>query len=206
MRIASSFVMTAGSLLLVAGSAGAAEGPRYTYAEVGYVNIDIDDIDGVGADGDGFNLAGSVAVADMVHLFGSYFDGDVDVDDFGFGEIGIDYTTFAIGAGLNYAISDTVDLVGRLAYLNAEAEAFGFSEDDDGYGLSAGARAMLMPQFELNGAIVYSDLGGDDGDDTAVGIGAVYSFTEMFAVTASGTFGGDVQEFGVGVRAYFGAR
>jgi hypothetical protein len=193
---------------LVASISLAAEGPRYTYGEIGYVNFDFDDFSGIGADGDGFNVGGSVAIADMVHLFASYTDGDIDIDidNFGFGEISVDYTELSAGIGINYSVSETVDLVGRLSYVDVEAEAFGYSEDENGYGLGAGVRAMVTPEFELNGGIAYADLGGDYDSDTALLLGAVYNFTEMFAATAGVSFADDVTQYGIGARVYLGAK
>jgi len=207
LQIKSGSLLWASSFLVaiaVAGNSLAADGPRYTYAGLGYVNLDFDEVNGVGADGDGWYLDGSVAVADMVHLFASYADADIDVDDFGFGEISADYSQIVAGLGVNFALSDTVDLVGRVAYIRADVEALGFEEDEDGYGLAAGVRAMVLPPLELNAGISYSDLGGDDGDDTSVGIGAVYNFTHMFAVTAGAGFADDTQDVSLGVRLYFG--
>jgi hypothetical protein len=200
---ASSFLACA---LAASGSVAAADGPRYTYGEVGYLNLDFDEVNGVGADGDGWTINGSAAVTDMVHLVAGYTDADIDVDDFGFGEISADYSQIVAGLGVNFAVADTVDLVGRIAYVRAEVDIDGFGDaDDDGYALQAGVRAMVLPPLELNGGITYSDLGGDDGSETSVGIGAVYNFTDIFAVTAGASFGDDTQTIGLGVRLYFGA-
>lgn len=211
MRISITHGVSAAALaLLGAGGAVAAEGPRYTYAEIGYATLDFDEIAGFEADGEGYTLAGSVAVTDMFHVFAGYLDGEVDVENVLFGSFDVDWTQTAAGLGVNWAASDTVDVVGRVAWLNAEAEASAFgvsaSEDEDGFGLSAGVRAMVAPTFELNGAVVYSDYGSDVGDDTSVELGAVWSFTDMFALTAGAAFAGDYQQVGIGVRAYFGSR
>lgn len=60
--LASAFLMT---------SALAAEGPRYTYVQAGYVDLEIDFDGGFGGDldGDGFVIGGSLAVTDMFHIF-----------------------------------------------------------------------------------------------------------------------------------------
>ncbi|MCC7257157.1 MAG: outer membrane beta-barrel protein [Gammaproteobacteria bacterium] len=196
----------AGALLATTTLAmpAAADGPNYNYGQLSYVDIEFDDIDGVGLDGDGFDLAGSVAIADMVHVFASYTDGDIDVDDFGYGDINADYTELTAGIGLNYAVSETIDLVGRLGYVNAEVEISGFDADETGYALGAGLRAMVTPQLELNGGITYTDLGGEIDSDTGLDVGAVYSFTEMFAVAAGIGFSDDVTQYGLGLRVYFG--
>ncbi len=74
------------------------------------------------------------------------------------------------------------------------------SQDDDGYAIRAGIRAMLTPQFELNGGGSYVDV---SDDDTALYVGAVYSFTDMFAVTGNVSVGDNATAYGVGLRLYF---
>lgn len=191
--------------LLATGANAADQGPRYTYAEIGYANIEIDDdgFFGEDPDGDGYLLAGSVAVADMVHVFAGYADAELEFDNFG---VDADYETYEVGVGLNYAITGTVDLVGRLAYANIEVGIDGFgSEDENGYLLQAGSRAMLTERFELNGFVTYSDF-GDDLDDTTLDLGALYNFTRMFAVSGGVGFGDDSRTYNLGVRLYFGDR
>jgi hypothetical protein len=189
------------SALLVT-SALAAEGPRYTYVEAGYVDLEVDNDSSFGGDldGDGFAIGGSLAVTDMFHLFTDYSDIDLDADNFA---VSADYSQFAIGGGINYAMSDTVDLVGRLAYLDAEVEVDTFgSADESGYGLYAGVRDMVMPAWEVSGGIAYSDL-GDGIDGTSFSLGTLYSLTEVFAVGAGLSFGDDTTSWTVGARLYF---
>jgi opacity protein-like surface antigen len=196
-------------LMALSFAAAAAEGPKYTFVEAGWLHTEIDDDGSIGddPDGDGYGLGGSFAVTDMFHLFASYSDSDLDVDAFGFG-VDVDYSSLAIGGGVNYAVSNTVDLVGQLAYVDVEVDVdfpgFGSaSEDESGYGLSGGVRAMINEALELNGAISYVDL-GDDSDDTTFGVGAVYNFTPMVAAHAGLEFGDDVTTYGIGVRLYVG--
>jgi hypothetical protein len=192
--------LLASALLMT--SALAAEGPRYTYVEAGYLDLEVDNDSNFGGDldGDGFAIGGSLAVTDMFHLFTDYSDVDLDADNFA---VGADYSQFAIGGGINYAMSDTVDLVGRLAYLDVEVEVDSFgSADETGYGLYAGARAMVSPAWEVNGGIGYSDL-GDDIDGTSFSLGTLYSLTEIIAVGAGVTVGDDTTSWTVGVRLYF---
>ena len=184
---------------IFAGPIAAAEGPRYTYAEIGYGETDFDNVGSFEVDGDGFRLGGSVALNDSWHLFASYDDQEIDVDG-GEGLSGsVDYTELAIGGGFNHGITDATDLVIRLAYVDADLEFI----DDNGYALSAGVRSMVLPKLELNAGITYSDI-GDFEDDTSFDVGGVFNFTDMFAVTAGASFGDDITQYGVGVRAYFG--
>ncbi|MDZ7768069.1 MAG: hypothetical protein U5K38_02800 [Woeseiaceae bacterium] len=91
---------------LLAGTTMAAE-HSYDYVELRYNLVDIDDFD----DGDGIELAGSVAVHENVHVFGSYekldFDGDVDSN------------FLQIGAGYMMPIATGADFVARLSSLPA---------------------------------------------------------------------------------------
>lgn len=202
-------ILFAGGLpaLILAGSmvAAHAEGPRYTYADLAYTHIKLD-VAGRDRSGDGLSLGGSVAVAEMVHLFAGFTYAEFDFNSGGFGNSDIDYRNLTLGAGFNYDISSTVDFVGRLAYVTAEARRASFKVDEDGYGLSAGVRAMVTEQVELNGFVNYVDLGSDIGDDTSVSIGALYNFTDLFAVGLGGEFGGDARAITAGVRFYFGNR
>jgi len=179
---------------LLAGSAVAAEGPRYTYGEIGYSRVDFDNFSD---DADVFGLGGSLAVSDRVHLIASYSNGTIDTSN-----INIDLETAEVGAGINYPLNNTVDFVADAAYVWAKADAnHGFgSQDDDGYALSVGLRAMLTPQFELNGGGTYADV---SDDNTALYVGAVYNFTNMIAMTGNVSIGDNATAYGVGLRLYF---
>jgi len=179
--------------VLMAHAAIAADGPQYTYVEGGYGWIDYDDVN---ADGDAFNIGGSLAVTDMFHLFAGYQDGEIEVSNFD-----IDVSTMQLGGGMNIELSPTVDLVATAAWVRAELDASGFgSDNEDGYALGVGVRAMVTPQFELNGGVSYVDV---SDDDTALNVGAVYSFNETFALTAGASFGDNVTSYGIGGRIYF---
>ena len=91
----------------------------------------------------------------------------------------------------------------RIGYVNAEASAGGFDIDDDGYLLGVGLRGRPADQFELEGAVNYTDL-SDSGDTTSFGLGARWYFTEQFALVVEGEFGDDANTYGVGVRWNFG--
>ncbi len=187
---------TAGVLagVMLANAAMADDGPQYTFAEVGYDWIDFDDLD---ADGDGFRINGSIAATEMVHLFASYQDGEIDA-----GIVDLDLSRMRLGAGVNIELSPTVDLVATAAWVRYDLDANAFGSDtEDGYALGVGVRAMVAPQFELNAGVNYEDV--SDEDDTSLSVGAVYSFTDMFAVTAGASFGDNVTEYGIGARLYF---
>jgi hypothetical protein len=184
--------------LALAGPAHADQ-PSYTYVEAGYVTIDLEDpLDSL----DGFTLAGSLAVTDHVHVFASYLDGDTDFQAGPF-RGSVDLQRWAVGAGLNYAIADGVDAVGRVAWVKAEADAdvagFGAAADEDGYAVSAGLRAVRA-NWDLEGAVVYTDV-GEEGD-TTLDLSARYYFGEQFSVGPTVSIGDDTG-FGLAVRFQF---
>jgi hypothetical protein len=181
-----------GASLVSTACLAADQGPKWTYLEANYTYVDFDDFD---ADGDLFGVSGSLAVTDLFHLFASYDTGEISPD--GPFNIDLDVDQFVLGGGINYPLSDTVDLVGQVGWVHAEVEDL----DDDGVGLFGGVRAMVTPQLELNGGVGYVDVG--DSDDTSLSLGLVYSFTDMFAVSADVSFGDEVTSYGVGLRFYF---
>ena len=56
---------------------------------------------------------------------------------------------------------------------------------------------MLTPQFELNGGGTYVDV---TDDDTALYVGGVYNFTDMFALSGDVSVGDNATAYGVGMR------
>ena len=163
-------------LLVVAGPA-AADGLSYNYVQAAYASADIDADDmGIDVDGDGWAIGGSVAVSDNVHLFGGYTALGLD--------FGVDYDEFNLGVGYNHSITENVDFVAGLSYIKGEAEAFGMSADDDGYGLSIGLRSKLSDTIELEGGIQYADT--DGGSSTAFSAGIPFDLTDNVAFGVGG--------------------
>ncbi len=180
------------ALGLAAPASVLAESPSYDYVEVGYVKADIDDLD---IDGDGFGIGGSFGFSENWFMFADYADLGFDFD--------IDVNTFDVGFGYHYPMSDTVDLAVSAAYVSAEAESAGFSEDDDGYALKALVRGMVNDAFELNGGINYVDFGGSSGSDTSFEAGALFSFTENVAFGGRVDFADEGNTYEIGLRFYF---
>jgi hypothetical protein len=181
-------------------SAANADDVSYSYADLAYITTDID---GVDEDLDGFGLRGSIEITDQVFLFGTYTDQSADS-----GGANVDYTTYTLGGGYAWSLSDSTDLYGRLGYTNAEVQVSvpglgGFSADDDGFLLGMGLRGRVSPQFELEGAVNYWDY-SEGGDDTSLGAAARWFFTDQFSAFAEGEFGNDVSTFGIGMRWNFG--
>lgn len=174
-----------GLLLAVAPLATMAEGLSYSYAELDYVDLDIDDA----PSGDGFALRGSVGFAGNWFAFADYADSSVDV---------FDIESIAVGLGGHFPINSSWDVVGRVGYTELDFSGPAFGASDDGYLLSAGLRGQLS-QFEMEGHVVYTDL-SDGGDETAFEVAGRYNFTEMFSAGIAYRMGDDANTFFAGVR------
>lgn len=187
------------SALLLPGF-GYAGDLSYSFVEATYAETEIDIGQGVGdVDGEGFAVAGSLAIAPNWHVFADFSTADFDFD--------VETTAYRVGGGFNYPISDSADVIARLSYLNVEAEVdtpIGtFSEDEDGFGLGVGLRGQVADKFELEGAVEYVDLGGESSGDTSFIAEGRYFFTPMFALGAGVEVGDDVTTYGVSARLNF---
>lgn len=186
-----------GTALVFAMSPAFAGDLSYNFIEIGYQEAELDDdLAGFSFDGDGFGVGGSFEVGE------SWFVG-VSYSTIGF-DFGIDLDQISVGGGYHAGLSDRTDFFATLSYLSVEVSASGLgSVDEDGYGVAIGVRSMLTDNVELNGSLGYSDL-GDGADGTAFNVGALYSFTESFAVGFDIGIEEDVTLYGLGGRFYFG--
>lgn len=167
----------------------AASEPRYTYGEIGYINADYDDYD---QDGDGFGLGGSMAINRNVHLLVGYQDIDLDGND--------SVSAFDFGGGLNYALRPGMDALVRLRYIIADRDGFPGDDDEHGFSIETGLRAMINPAFELNGAIRYTDV---FDDNTSLVLGALYDVVPNFALGGDLEFSDDYTAVFLKARYYF---
>ena len=179
-------------LLLTLSVSASAEGFDYSYLQLDYNNLEFDN---TSADGDGFGLSGSFAINPDWHVFGGYQDTSLD--------FGVDATSIVAGIGYNTELSPVVDAFARLSYQYAEVDAPGFgSIDDNGLGFSVGLRFAASEELELNAAIDYVDFG--DGDDTGFSAGALYNFSDAFALGLAGSWADNVSAYTLSGRFYFG--
>lgn len=188
--------MLAGVLLAaVAQPAAAAKGPEYSYGELGYTHIDGDQ---ESADGAAMNI--SFGATDLVFL------------KFGYSRLSVDFpgslpdsdaNRFQVGGGVHYGITDTIDVLGDISYVDIEYTNGVPAHGDDGYLIEAGVRAMLSKSLEVNATLSSLELDGDN--DLGVGIGGVVDVTRK--LQASGRYDhfsdSDSNVFFVGLRVEF---
>lgn len=186
----SRFWIVAAMLALLSPAALATELP-YSFVQGSWESVDPDQ----GDNGTGPMLDISWGVTDFVHLVGSYEDVDFDP---------VQMTMWQVGAGVHRTMSQSFDLFGEATYVDAEVEApLGGTTSDDGYALCGGVRKKLGETWEVNGGVEHIDVGADD--DTLVGVNALYSLKDRYAVGA-GYKMGDSNTLHVGFRVSFGQR
>jgi hypothetical protein len=186
--------MLAGALFAaVSQQAAAAKGPEYTYAEIGYENFDGDFSNG---DGGGVNIS----FGSTDHVFLKFDYSRLFVDFSSVPPTHADADRFQVGGGAHYGITDTIDVLGALSYVDIEYSNGVPAYGDDGYLAEIGVRAMLSKALELNATVSSLHLDGDN--NTGYGVGAVFDITKTFALSGSYNHLQDdgVNEFFVGVR------
>jgi opacity protein-like surface antigen len=182
---------------LVAFSASAgAQGFDYNFFQVGYERVTLDD-GSFDVDGDGFGIEGSFEISQSFFLTADY-----GIAEFEEGGVEVDVDTLSAGIGWHTPLSDQLDFVANLSYEYIELSALGQSQDESGYGLGAGLRYQATDALEINGGIGYVDYG--DGDDTTLGVRALYGITDNIDVAVSGEWGDDSSAYGLSGRFYFG--
>jgi outer membrane protein with beta-barrel domain len=183
-------------LLVLALSVSAnAEDFDYSYLQLDYGNLEFDDIN---VDGDGLGISGSFAINPDWHVFAGYQSVGLD--------FGIDANSFNAGVGYNTEMSPTVDAYARLSYeyIELDAPAGLPGADESGIGFGVGMRFAASDLLEVDAAINYVDFGGSGGDDTAFSLGALYSFSDAFALGLEGSWSSDVKAYILNGRFYFG--
>ncbi|HEY9143131.1 MAG TPA: diffusible signal factor-reguated Ax21 family protein [Arenimonas sp.] len=166
-------------------SAQADDKLSYTWVEADYLNVD--------GDADGFGLRGSLEFGDSnFYGFGGFNTVEIDNSN-------IDVDSFDIGLGYAHSLSDNVDLLSEISYLNSDVSGFG---DLDGYRASVGVRGSFSPNFEGMIKANYTDGDNFDGDFTAT-VGAQYKFTQTWGVVGEIEAGDGGETYLVGLRASF---
>ncbi len=180
-------------LLLTFSASVNAQGFDYSYLQLNYGSIEFDNVN---VDGDGFGLSGSYAISPDWHVFGGYQAAGLD--------FGVDATTIGAGVGYNTEMSPTVDMYARLSYQYVDLDAPGQGGiDDNGLGFGVGMRFAASKELEVNAGIDYVDF-GDGGDDTGISAGALYNFSDAFALGFGGSWSDDASSFTLSGRFYFG--
>ena len=177
------------ALLAAVPFAASASELSYSYLEGGYHRTDLDG----GIDADGWGLGGSAAFGDTgFHIFGNWSQQEID-------NTSLDFDQWRLGFGYAHGLSDSVDLVGRLAY---ERIDLGGGFDADGYSAEVGLRAALAPKFE--GWIFAGYADSDDVSGDFYGrLGGQFKFNQRWGLVGEFTAQEDANAFFIGPRFSF---
>ena len=166
----------------------AAAGFDYTFAEAGYRNVDSDS-----GSGDGFRVALSYGATDYIHVIAEYTRLWIDDID-NASSVDIDLDEFQLGLGGHYPITDKIDLVGTLSYVDdeytgkARPDGLGFktniNESEEGYEARIYGRIQALKKLEMTPHVIHRDV---SNSETGFGIGMVYDLTSKFAIRFEGT-------------------
>lgn len=183
------FLVIAGALLALAGTAKAEF--NYSYASLSYGNVDFDDLN---VDGDGLGAELSLAIAEEFHLIGRLEASDLDSS--------VDLTQWSAGVGYNTQLSPVLDVLAQVTYEKIEVDTPLGDVDSDGFGIGVGLRVAVTSLVEINGGVSYVDF-DDGGDDTNIDAGALFNFTETISVGVNASFDDDVNVYRLTGRFYF---
>ena len=111
------FPLLAAGLFALASVAQATD-LNYDYLQVGYAEVDFDDVD---EDLTSVSIGGSFLVAEQIYLFGSYTDGQTD--RFAGGRL--ESTGYTLGMGYRYGVGPQTDFNFAAAYEYADVEGTG---------------------------------------------------------------------------------
>lgn len=177
---------------LPAFSLGATGDPEfsYTYLQGGYVDTELDDSN---IDGDGVEVKGSIELNANVFALADYRNQDFD--------FGIDADRWQLGLGAHTPLNQSIDLVGKVSYVDVDIDSAFGSADGNGFGVGVGLRGRVNPALELEAGIDHTDL--DGGDETALVVGGRYYITEALAAGAEYSNGDDTSTWGLNLRYEF---
>ncbi len=194
------------SALLCISGAVAAETFSYTFISASY-ELFSEDIDGISEDleGDGINLDLSLDLTQNFALIASYTTGSADVTSSG-DTLDGDVDAASFGVFFHTPVDEKMDFVAGVQLIrgNVDLKLNGSSlpsEEADGNSVSAGIRAMIDKNVELNGLISRTKI--EDDSSTEISIGASYYVNKLFTIDAGYLFDSDGKNLSFGASKYF---
>lgn len=192
-------------------AASAADLPiSYTYAEVGYTYVKLDDDFLDDPDLDGGYIRGSLAIGESAYVYGSWSQANKTYHD---DDLSLKITLDQPEAGIGYhtPFTDRLDFIADLAYVRlgveAKARVPGFSASDKDHvnvgRVSAGVRGKPSARTELWLKAGYFD-GSDLDQGKFVGtIGGQASFTRTWGLVGEVQVYDGAAQASLGIRASF---
>lgn len=176
----------------------AAGAQELSYRNVDFAYFPSSEIDtGAGdIDGDGFQLRGMLPIYESFFVLAEFESIGYDFD--------IDTTRFAVGVGGHWPLATNIDIVGRLGLTSFDIDTRGGGDDDTGLFIGGRIRAMVTPQFELEGGVDFHqvEVGGIDDQTVIVGE-ARYHFNSQWSAGLLVNIGSDISNYGLHGRFSF---
>jgi hypothetical protein len=185
--------------LALASQHAIAKGPSYTYAEIGYVHFDADKYDGNGAEV-------NISYGATEHIFVKLGYSRLFVDATSVSDIDVDQ--FNIGMGYHLSLTDNIDALGVVSYVDREYSGGIPAEADEGYQVDLGVRSMVTKKAELNATATFrhmnqtSEMGVDDDEDIGFEVGTVIKLKKKFHFSGNINYFDEAEEVGgfIGIR------
>jgi len=171
--------------MVSAHAAIADNGIQYTYAELLYVDAELDN-----ANGDGFSLGGSYRINEEFYARGDFQDIEIE---------GIDIRAIELGVGY-ISPYNAMDLIAEVNYVDYDVDVDVDVGDDNGFLLTGGLRTYLAPKLEASASMNYLTI---DDNDAYIQLGANYSFTALLSIDGGFRLGSDIDELTIGARYLF---
>ena len=183
----------AACLAMLSQAAIAAKGFSYSYIDGGYQGVRADSVD---ADGVAFDL--SFGATDHFMVLAGYSHLWQDKAE-GFSSVDVQIDQFTIGGGGHYSITDRIDLVGSIVYVNeqstgkakypGETSKSRINGTREGYRAEFSGRIRAMDKLELTPLVAYRDVGDESG--TGFGLDAIYKLDRDWSVLGNATYFND---------------
>lgn len=190
--------LLASLLGLLSVNAVAAVSPTWNYAQLGYIQTDIDGLSEL--DPNGLMVFGSYELSEHFFIAGSFASLS---DDYQSVEVDLEQGT--AGLGYKYSMTQSTDWFVALSYEYASAEVdtpfFDNKEDGHGVGIMTGVRSMVLDQLELKGALRHVHIEGEG--QSSLGLGIDYLLSDFAAVGVNYDIGDDANTFGFNLRYNF---
>ena len=185
--------IAAASLAMLSQAAIAAKGFSYSYLDGGYQGVRADS-----ADADG--LAAKLSYGFMDHFmvlagYSHFWQDDAE----GFSSVDVQVDQFTIGGGGHFSITERIDLVGSVVYVNeqstgkakypGESSKSRINGTREGYRAEFSGRIRAMDKLELTPLVAYRDVGDESG--TGFGLDAIYQFHKDWSVRGNATYFND---------------
>jgi hypothetical protein len=185
--------IAAASLAMLSQAAIAAKGFSYSYIDGGYQGVRADS-----ADADGLAAKLSYGFMDHFMVLAGYSHFWQDKAE-GFSSVDVQVDQFTIGGGGHFSITERIDLVGTVVYVNEQstgkAKYPGESDKSrvkgtrEGYLAEFYGRIRVMDKLELTPLVAYRDVGDESG--TGFGLDAIYKLNRDWSLRGNATYFND---------------